>query len=115
MTAYLQPGDKIHLAIPAARSQELTEELVGIHKENYRAVGVEVLFVTIVHHEQQAKVVSVVRQARGARFPRSAEKLKLVDLENDLPNHWSAPWQDPAETTEPPRAKEFLPHGFPPE
>lgn len=62
MTAYLQPGDKIHLAIPSDwGSRKVTEEMVQIHKDNYAIYGIEVIFVTTVMHTQRCEVVSVIR------------------------------------------------------
>ena len=118
MTAYLQPGDKIHITVPsdfasAIRGLAKIEDIVAA----YASLGIEVFQATPVIHSEQVTVVAVIRESeRPTRLGgtdsliplryRLAEKLKLVD---DLP------WQDPAETTERPRGKEFLPHGLPPE
>jgi hypothetical protein len=95
MTAYLQPGDKVHLSVPSsANGDQASESCAREIMDEYKNVGIHVFLVTQINDDRDVSVVSVIRESVGARFPRSAEKLKLVD---DLP------WQDPAETTEPPR------------
>ena len=103
MTAYLQPGDKIHITVPSdlgsfTRGQAELEEMVAALEKivaAYASLGVKVFQATPVIHSGQVTVVAVVREGVGSRFPRrSAEKPKLVDV---------LPWQDPVETTEPPR------------
>ncbi len=103
MTAYLQPGDKIHIAfglnglLSAPEQQKQFNDSFELFKQQYGYHGVKVVVAAGSTSLTHPVIVSVIR---------SAEKPKLVD---DLP------WQDPAETTERPPAKEFLPHGHLPE
>ena len=119
MTAYLQPGDKIHIAVGINETTSVqdanrqTRDQLKTFEKAYGAVGVSILTITGTPGLLAPVIVSVIREGVGSRFPRrSAEKLKLVDLEKDLPNHWTVPWQDPAGTTEPPPEKQFPPHGL---
>lgn len=127
MTAYLQPGDKIHIVFPLSSNigESLPDASRRIHAEYcamYNQVGVELIGSTGNTTLNHPVIVAVIREPEHPprragtdslipsipRRYRSAEKL---GLQEDPP----LPWQDPAETTEPPRGKEFLPHGLPPE
>lgn len=114
MTAYLQPGDKIHIAVginsthSMADADQQTRDQLKTFEQAYGAIGVGILTITGTPGLLAPVIVAVIREPMVNRIPRSAGKLKLVD-EDPLP------WQDPPEATERPRAKEFLPHGLPPE
>lgn len=107
MTAYLQPGDKIHIAFPITILTIWDQNDVNTHvrqmgaelTKTYAAMGVEVVGYTSSTSLDRPTVVAVVR----------ASKSKFDPL---LPNHWQVRG---TETKEPPRAKEFLPHGLLPE
>lgn len=111
MTAHLQPGDRIHIAvgINSTNSVELANRQVAeqlkTFEQAYGSVGVTILTITGTPGLLHPVIVAVIREPE--RRLRSAEKLNLGE---DPP----LPWQEP-EATEPPRAKEFLPHGLPPE
>lgn len=117
MTAYLQPGDKIHLAFPITILTAWDQDDVNAHVRQmgaeltqiYKGMGVEVVVYSSSTGLDRPTVVAVVREpVKGFATRPTPGKFKLVD-EDPLP------WQDPPEATERPRAKEFLPHGLPPE
>lgn len=86
MTAYLQPGDKIHVSMPGSVTGTHDRGWAQDIRDMYAEQGIEVVSVTVVAPNQQMEIISVIRPRVGR--PRSMEKLKLVDLESDLP------WQD---------------------
>lgn len=105
MTAYLQPGDKIHIAFPLSANvgETLPEASRRMHAElvaMYAQMNIELIGSSGNTTLNHPVIVAVIRESKP--LP-------------PLPNHWKVPWQDPPEATERPRAKEFLPHGFPPE
>lgn len=66
MTAYLQPGDKIHLSIPASvlgKDEERAEAL----RAEYAQHGVEVILVTDAKPASPVGVVSVIRSEPAPR------------------------------------------------
>lgn len=67
MTVYLQPGDKIHLSVPATSDP-------GVRKmidQYYRNVGITVFMSTEVSGVPQAiEVVSVVREPKSMEMSR---------------------------------------------
>lgn len=66
MTAYLQPGDKIHLSVPVMGHGQL-EAIKGY----YRGQGVEIFMSTEVSGVPQAiEVVSVVREPKSMEMSR---------------------------------------------
>lgn len=71
MTAYLQPGDKIHLSVPLEWSQELIRQVI----KEYRVRNITVFLST--SPAQTCQVVSVIRD-------------KTRPHESGHP----APWQD---------------------
>lgn len=105
MTAYLQPGDKIHIAFPLSANigETLPEASRRMHAElvaMYAQMNIELIGSTGNTTLSHPVIVAVIRESKP--LP-------------PLPNHWKVPWQDPPEATERPRAKEFLPHGLPPQ
>lgn len=92
MTAYLQPGDKIHIAvgINSTYSMELANRQVAeqlkTFEEAYGSVGVTVLTITGTPGLLHPVIVAVIRDPKP--LP-------------PLPNHWKVPWQDSPEATEP--------------
>jgi hypothetical protein len=63
MTAYLQPGDKIHLQVPDSEMHEHAHTAARAIIEDYVNLGVKVYLVTFVDPSQSVKVVSVIRSA----------------------------------------------------
>lgn len=62
MTAYLQPGDRIVVALPGTVvGGERDQEIADIVKRIYREMDIEVTFVIMIAPGQQAFVVSVTR------------------------------------------------------
>lgn len=60
MTAYLQPGDKIHISIPNSMTTDrVSREIV----DKYREMGVSVFMVTQLDPDAEVEVVSVIRSA----------------------------------------------------
>ena len=71
MTAYLHPGDKIHITIPKDwGSSKETAKRIQMTIEGYREQGIEVFMITEVSSTEQAQVVCVipVRQAIPKRY-----------------------------------------------
>lgn len=110
MTAYLQPGDKIHIAFPLSANigETLPEASRRMHAElvaMYAQMNIELIGSsgnTMLSHPVIVAVFRVPQRPAGTdslipRRYRSAEKLGLQD---DPP----LPWQDPPEATEPLRA-----------
>lgn len=113
MTAYLQPGDKIHIAVGINTTHSVVDanqqvrDQLKTFEEAYGAIGVGILTITGTAGLLAPVIVAVIRiggQGTDSLAPgsprryRSAEKLKLVD-EDPLP------WQAPPEATEPPRVR----------
>lgn len=109
MTAFLQPGDKIHITFPSdfsskTRGDKNLRQVV----DAYKAMGVEVFLATFVNHNEQLRVVSVFRTPKeasaylGAHKLPPLEKLPILEEIPPLRARWSAHpdlvWQeDPAE------------------
>jgi hypothetical protein len=70
MTAYLQPGDKIHLAVPGdftskARGERIAQELV----KSYESRGIEVFALSMVMNTLHPMVISVIRSPKAVPVP----------------------------------------------
>lgn len=95
MTAYLQPGDKIHIAVginsthSVADANQQTRDQLKTFEQAYGAIGVGILTITGTPGLLAPVIVAVIREPKP--LP-------------PLPNHWKVPWQDPPEATERPRA-----------
>ncbi len=64
MTAYLQPGDKIHLNVPGH-----TDTQINAVRGYYQELGIEIFLITEINGVQSTiEVVSVIR-AEKARAP----------------------------------------------
>jgi hypothetical protein len=61
MTAYLQPGDKIHLSVPWSLDDTGLEETQEALKQVYAAQGIELLVTTSSDHRLPVEVISVIR------------------------------------------------------
>ena len=102
MTAYLQPGDKIHIAVginstnSVADANQQTRDQLKTFEQAYGAIGVGILTITGTPGLLAPVIVAVIREPKP--LP-------------PLPNHWKVPWQDPSEAMEPPPEKWFPPHG----
>lgn len=116
MTAYLQPGDKIHVAFPITVLSHWDQTDVNTFvaqggkylTDMYAKMGVEVVGWSSSTTLDRPTVVAVIRAPVRGFTPRPTPG-------NDdlIPRRYRS--QDPPEATEPPRAKEFLPHGLLPE
>lgn len=111
MTAYLQPGDKIHIAVginsthSVADANQQTRDQLKTFEEAYGAIGVSILTITGTPGLLAPVIVAVIREPAPVRYgPRPAGSDDLI------PRRYRS--QDPPEATERPRAKEFLPHGL---
>jgi len=86
MSAYLQPGDKIHLSVPSdfgskSRGEKIAEELV----KSYEALGIEVVICTMAMHTLHPEVVSVIRSPKAVPVPPWQQD-PLLDEVNLDPN-----------------------------
>lgn len=109
MTAYLQPGDKIHVAFPITFVTGMIQEDIDLsvaqaHQEiidMYGLMDVEVVATSSSTTLTHPVVVSVVRK------PRAPAPLSW-SVPKDL--HWGLPpWQENPETTVPPRPRHDTP------
>lgn len=94
MTAYLQPGDKIHLAFPLSANigETLPEASRRMHAElvaMYAQMNIELIGSSGNTTLSHPVIVAVIRE------PKSLPPLA---------SHRKVPWQDPPEATEPLRA-----------
>lgn len=99
MTAYLQPGDKIHITVPADwGSRNVSEAKVSEAIQAYEDLGVEVFLSTVVSHTEQARVVAVIRE-KVKPTPPAPPQIPLIHEPGDkFRAHWSPPpWQESPE------------------
>lgn len=95
MTAYLQPGDKIHIAVginsthSVADANRQTRDQLKTFEQAYGAIGVGILTITGTPGLLAPVIVAVIREPKP--LP-------------PLASHRKVPWQDPPEATEPLRA-----------
>lgn len=96
MTAYLQPGDRIHLSVPMSPAEEdkpgISETLAKAIIEEYNKLGVAVYLVTHVHPDREIQVVSVIREPKPPVIPR----IPLMHQPGEkLRAHWGDPdWHE---------------------
>jgi hypothetical protein len=63
MTAYLQPGDKIHLSIPGSVTGEWDQDRANALRNEYELNGVDTFLVTSAEPGSPVEVVSVIRRS----------------------------------------------------
>lgn len=91
MTAYLQPGDKIHITVPGDFGYATQQKRLGQIVAAYKKLGIEVFQATSVIHSEQVTVVSVVRPPRVAAPMSMPGKLKPVETLPPLQARWPGP------------------------
>ena len=70
MTAYLQPGDKIHITVPGDwGSRTVGQRKLEEIKATYEQMGIIVFLATPVIHSEQVQVVSVIREKTTPQLP----------------------------------------------
>jgi hypothetical protein len=77
MTAYLQPGDIIHLSVPWSLEDKNFEETQATLEAGYAQQGIRVIFTSESDHRLPVEVVSVIRPVQASPFedflPASAD------------------------------------------
>jgi len=68
MTAYLQPGDQIHLSVPWNLDDKNFEDLQRDLEKAYELLGVKVVFTTESDHRLPVEIISVIRPAQATPF-----------------------------------------------
>lgn len=96
MTAYLQPGDKIHITVPGdwgsrAVGQRKLEKIV----KAYEDLGINVFQATPVIHSEQVAVVCVIRDPVKTTPPAPPQIPLIHDPGDKFRARWNPPWQDP--------------------
>lgn len=85
MSAYLQPGDKVHIEFPLQGSMKEMDSLMRKATEAYKAKGIEVFIWTMGDKDSSTHVVSVIRSPKAVPVPPWRQD-PLLDEVNLDPN-----------------------------
>jgi hypothetical protein len=85
MTAYLQPGDKIHIQFPYQGGASADKEKADELSKEYRDMGVEIFAYSSCPSSLPAHVVAVIRSSKAVPVPPWQED-PLLDEVNLDPN-----------------------------